>query len=397
MKWPANRIAESTPSSFGMYQKARQPKYAGVDLIHLEVGKPNFDTPTHIKEATKKALDDGVVHYGEFPGETVLREAIADRLRNEKKLDVDPGQIIVTNGLTHASFAVFFAAIDPGDEAIILEPYYPQHISKIELAGGVPVFAPLDRENGYTIDAAAIEARITPRTRMILLVNPSNPTGRVYTREELQSVADLAIKHDLLVLSDEVYEEIVFDDVEHVSIASLPGMAERTFSLFAFTKSHAMDGWRLGYIAANPSFIPALLQITIADVTHVNVFSQYGALAALTGDPAPRAAIHAEDTRRRDLTVAGLNALTGVECRAPEGSVYAFPDIRGTGLSSQDFADEMLDHAHVVVESGTFYGPMGEGHVRLCFGSEPHERIEEALDRMAKYLNSGFAQVRAGG
>ncbi|EED35559.1 aspartate aminotransferase [Luminiphilus syltensis NOR5-1B] len=386
MKWPATRIADSTPAGFGMYQKARLPKYQGIDLIHLEVGKPNCDTPLHIKEASKKALDDGIVHYGEFAGETVLREAIVARLRRDKKLDVTADQIIVTNGLTHASFAVFFAAVDPGDEVIVLAPYYPQHIGKIELAGGVPVFVPLDRDNGYSIDAAAIEAAITPRTRMICLVNPSNPTGRVYTRAELDAVADLAIRHDLLVLSDEVYEEIVFDDVEHISIASLPGMAERTFSLFAFTKSYAMDGWRLGYIAADPRFIPALLQITIADVAHVNVFAQHGALAALTGDPAPRAAIHAEDTRRRDLTVAGLNALPGVECRPPEGAVYAFADIRGTGKTSQVFADEMLDNAHVVVESGDFYGPAGEGHIRICFGSEPYERIEEALRRMARYL-----------
>ena len=357
-----------------------------MDLIHLEVGRPNLDTPLHIKEAAKKALDDGVVHYGEFAGETPLRTAIAQRLRSEKQLDVGPDQIIVTSGLTHAAFAVCFAAIDPGDEVIMLEPYYPIHIKKVELARGVPVFAPLDRNNGFAIDADAIEARITERTRMLCLINPSNPTGRVHTRAELQALADIAIRHDLLVLSDEVYEEIVFDDVQHVSIGSLPGMAERTFSLFAFTKSYAMDGWRLGYIAADPRFIPALLQMTIADVAHGNVFAQAGALAALTGPKSAREGIHAEDTRRRDLVVAGLNRLPGVSCRAPEGSVYAFPDIRGTGKSSQAFADEVLENAHVVVEAGTFYGPAGEGHLRICFGSEPYERIEEALERMTRYL-----------
>ncbi|MFN2287059.1 MAG: pyridoxal phosphate-dependent aminotransferase [Chromatocurvus sp.] len=387
MKWPSKRIAESSPTSFGMYQKAQKLQSKALDLIHLEVGRPNCDTPLHIKEATKKALDDGVVHYGAFAGEASLREAIAERLRSQKQLEVTAEEIIVTNGLTHAAFAVCFAAIDPGDEVILLEPYYPIHIKKIELARGTPVFAPLDRSNNFSIDAEAIEARITERTRMLCLINPSNPTGRVYSRDELQAVADLAIKYDLLVMSDEVYEEIVFDDVEHVSIASLPGMAERTFSLYAFTKSYAMDGWRLGYIAAHPRFVPALLQMTIADVAHVNVFAQAGALAALTEDRGARAAMRAEEQRRRDLVVAGLNQLSGVHCPAPEGSVYAFPDISGTGRSSQALAEDVLEHAHVVVEAGSFYGPAGEGHLRICFGSEPYERIEEALERLARYLN----------
>lgn len=383
MKWPADRISKSSPKSFGMYEKASK-QFPGDDrLIHLEVGRPDFDTPLHIKEAAKAALDAGKVHYGEFPGETDLRTAIAKRLSTFNQIPVGPSQIIVTNGLTHASFALVLASIDPGDEVILLEPYYPQVINKVELAGGVVVKVPLDVKNDFSIDARAIEAAITPRTKMICLVNPSNPTGRVYSREELSALADIAIRHDLLVCSDECYERILYDGNKHISIASLPGMAERTVSLFAFTKGYAMDGWRLGYLAAPAQFIPSLMKITMNDVSHVNTFIQAGGVAALEGDQRVVDEMVAEDQRRRDLVCSRLDALPGIRCKAPQGGIYAYPDIRGTGYSSQQLADLLLEKVQVVVESGAFYGRAGEGHIRLCFGSEPYERLEEAMNRIA--------------
>ncbi|MCA8896386.1 MAG: pyridoxal phosphate-dependent aminotransferase, partial [Amphiplicatus sp.] len=355
----------------------------GIDVIHLEVGMPSFDTPQHIKDGAIAALQGGLVHYGDFAGNAGLRRAIVKRLADHNAVNFSENEIVVTNGLTHASYAVMMAAIDPGDEVILLEPYYPQHVNKIELAGGKVVFAPLDKARNFAIDPQAIEARITPKTKMICLVNPANPTGRVYSREELQSLADIAIRHDLLVLSDEVYEQIVYDGAEHISIASLPGMRERTFSLFAFTKAYAMDGWRIGYIAADARYMPAILKITMNDVAHVNVFIQEGARTALEGPQDIIREMLDDDKRRRDLVVSRMNQMSGVTCATPEGTIYAYPDISATGPSSAKVADEILEQCHVVTEAGSFYGPSGDGHLRICFGAEPYERLEEALNRMA--------------
>jgi aspartate aminotransferase len=387
MKWPANRISQSSPKSFGMYEKAMVLMAEGKDVIHLEVGRPNFDTPLHIKEATKKALDEGKVHYGEFAGELKLRRAIADKLKSHNKLDASPDDILVTNGLTHGAYAVFMAALDEGDEVILLEPYYPQHINKIELAGGKIVTVPLDAGNGFAIDRGAIEARLTPKTRMICIVNPSNPTGRVFSRAELQIIADLAIEHDLLVISDEVYEQITYDGYQHISIGSLDGMWERTFSLFAYTKAFAMDGWRLGYVACRREFMPALQKITINDVAHVNVFIQEGAYAAITGPQECLAEMLQEDDRRRRLVCRRLNEMKGIVCPAPQGTIYAFPDVSAIGKPSVLLAEEILYATNVVTEAGSFYGESGEGHLRLCFGAEPYERLEDAMDRLQAYLD----------
>lgn len=369
-----------------MYEEAAKLMAAGQDVIHLEVGRPNFDTPQHIKDAAKQSLDDGNVHYGEFPGDFALREAICDKLRSYNKLQPSPDEVLVTNGLTHAAYAVFTAAVDPGDEVILLEPYYPQHLNKIELAGGKVVTAPLDRANGYTIDGAAIEACINENTLMIAMVNPANPTGRVFNREELQVVADLAIKHDLLVLSDEVYDQIVYDDNRHTSIASLAGMWERTFSCYAYTKAYAMDGWRLGYVACHEQFLPALMMITVNDVAHVNVFIQAGAHAALTGPQDCRIEMLAEDDRRRHLVSERLNAIDGIDCPLPQGTIYSFPDVSSFGKPSLQLAGEILAETSVVTEAGSFYGAAGEGHLRICFGAESYERIDAAMDRLQKYF-----------
>lgn len=386
MKWPADRIAQSSPKSFGMYEKAIPLMAKYDDIIHLEVGRPSFDTPLHIKDAAKQALDDGIVHYGEFAGEFKLRKALAEKLGEFNRLEVSPDEVLVTNGLTHAAYAVIMAAIDEGDEVILLEPYYPQHINKVELAGGKVVTVPLDREIGFRIDRPALEAAINDRTRMICLVNPANPTGRVFSREELGIVADVAIEHDLLVMSDEVYEYITFDGHQHISIASLPGMWDRTFSMFAFTKAFAMDGWRLGYVACPERFMQALLKITVNDVAHVNVFIQHGAHAAVTGPQESLAEMVQEDDRRRQLVCRRLNEIEGIVCPSPQGTIYAFPDVSSFGKPTAQIADEILEEAHVVTEEGTFYGATGEGHLRICFGSESYEVIEEAMDRLQHYF-----------
>ncbi|WP_346344721.1 pyridoxal phosphate-dependent aminotransferase [Sphingomonas sp. dw_22] len=384
----ARRITETSKKSFGMYARAAALGPAGDDLIHLELGKPIHDTPQHIKDAAIAALRAGKVHYGDLQGEPEFRAALANKLTAFNGLDYSPGEVLVTNGLTHASFAAFLALVDPGDEVILLEPYYPQHLGKIELAGGTVVTVPLDAEAGFSIRADWLEAAITPRTKMIVLVNPCNPTGRVYSPDELMALADVAIRHDLFVVSDEVYEFITFDDRRHTSIASLPGMRDRTVSMFAFTKSHAMDGWRLGYLAADAALMPGLMKITANDATHVNTFIQSGGLAAVTAGDGDAAEMVADDQGKRDLLVRALNQMPGVRCAPPEGTIYAFPDVRGTGRSSQALADALLEEARVVVEAGSFYGAAGEGYLRLCFGSVTHAELDEAITRLSRFFNT---------
>ncbi len=385
----AKRITGTSQKSFGMYEQAARLQGDTSDLIHLEVGRPDADTPVAIKQAAADALMRGEVHYSDLRGVPALREALAAKLRKQNKLDVGPDDVLVTNGLTHASFAAFFAILDEGDEVILLSPHYPQHIGKIELAGAHPVLVPLNKEQGFAIDAQAIEAAITSRTRMVVLVNPANPTGRVYRRSELEALAQLAIKHDLIVVSDEVYEDITYDDAEHISIASLPGMQERTVSMFAFTKSYAMDGWRIGYLAAPAWLMPGLLKITANDVTHVNTFIQAGALEAVVGQQEALRGMIADDDAKRRLMLQRLNAMANVSCAHVEGTIYAFADVRATGVPSQELAERLLNEARVVAEAGSFYGPQGEGFLRLCFGSASYEQIEQAMDRLQLF----FAQL----
>lgn len=381
---PARRITDTSPKNFGMFAKA--VGMAG-DLIHLELGMPTEDTPQHIKDATIAALQSGAVHYSDLQGLPDLRNAISDKVQRQNRIDISADEVIVTNGLTQASFAAFLAYLDVGDECLLLAPYYPQHIGKAELAGAAVTIAPLDAANRFAINRALIEPHITPATRAIALINPCNPTGRVYTRPELQIIADLAQEYDLLVLSDEVYEEITYDDAQHISIASLAGMKERTITMFAFTKAYAMDGWRLGYIAADASLIGPLMKIHTSEVTHVNTFIQHGALAALTGDPAVLQGMVSRDRDRRDLVVSRLNQMPNVTCGNVEGTIYAFPDITATGLSAQDCADRLLNETGVVVEAGSFYGDAGEGHLRVCFGCAELDVLDDAMNRMQRFFN----------
>ncbi|MDZ4366341.1 MAG: aminotransferase class I/II-fold pyridoxal phosphate-dependent enzyme [Afipia sp.] len=388
MKWPAQRLTRGSKKSFGMYDEASKLEAQGADLIHLEFGRPHADTPVHIKQATKDALDAGIVHYGDFRGTLSFRQALVKKLHDFNKLDYGVDEVLVTNGLTHASFAAFLAAIDPGDEVILLDPYYPQHIGKTELAGGKVVIAGLDKASNFAISKEKVAEKITDRTRMIVLINPANPTGRVYSREELQHIADLAIEHDLLVLSDEVYEYITYDQAQHISIASLAGMRERTITCFAFTKAYSMDGWRIGYVTADTRLMPAIMTIAMTDVTHVNVFIQEGARAAVQGPQDAMLTMVEADRRKRDIVVQALNQMPGVTCAVPEATIYAFPDISATGRSSQDIAMAILQEAHVVVEAGSFYGNVGDGHLRVCFGSVSEARVTEAMERLTRFFNT---------
>ena len=386
MKPFAQRLETQKNKSFGMYEHAAELQNEGIDIIHLEVGRPSSDTPLHIKEAAKSALDNGVVHYGDLQGNANLRKALAGRYQELNNIDVSADEILVTNGVTQSAFAALMCFVNPGDEVIVLEPYYPQHNSKIELLGGKVVTAALDKEKGFRLDPEAIEKVITPATRMIILINPANPVGVMYTCEELQALRKICIKHDLMVMADEVYEFNIYDSRRHISIASLPDMKERTITISAFTKAYAMDGWRLGYTAAPREIIEQMQKITMNDTTHPCVFAQEGALAAVIS---PQDCVYdmvAADRKRRDLVYQRLNAIPGISCHQPEATIYAFPDFSSLGRSSEDIAMALLNNSHVAVEAGNFYGTTGEGHIRICFGSEPYERLEQAMDRIESYL-----------
>ena len=371
-----------------MYETAARLQQSGADVIHLEVGRPSSITPSHIREAAKQALDDGIVHYGELMGSSGLREALSERYKRERGLDYGPDEILITAGVTQASFAAFMCALEEGDEAIVLEPFYPQHNSKIRFAGAEVVLVPMrQREGLFRLDAEAVERAITAATRMLVLINPANPTGTVYTREELQELVDIVIRHDLLVLADEVYEYIVFDGREHLSIASFSGMKERTITVSAFTKAYAMDGWRIGYAAGPAHMIDDMRRVTMNTTTHPCVFAQEGAIAAVTGSQDCVRAMVEEDRIRRDLVVESLNGIPGISCPVPQGAIYAFPDVTGLGIGSDELSQKILQEAHVAVESGSFYGNAGRGHLRICFGSEPYERLAEGMARLRDCLS----------
>lgn len=387
MKWPAQRMESQRGKGFGMYEAAARLQAEGADIIHLEFGRPSFDTPTHIKEAAKSALDQGIVHYGDLAGDVELREAIASKLETFNALSYRPDEILITNGLTQASMAVFEAGLDPGDKVLMTDPFYPQHPSKVALVGAQTVAVPLIKEENWRLDPELLRRAVTQDTSMICLVNPANPVGRVFTREELESVAQIAIDYDLLVVTDEVYEYITFDGHNHISIASLDGMRDRTLSLFAFTKAYAMDGWRMGYAVGPKRLLEDVMRVTMNQSTHPNVFAQRGALAAVRGTHRTVIEMVEEDRRRRDLLCKRLNGIAGVSCPSPEGTIYAFPDISAFGIGSNEMAMLLLERAHVAVESGAFYGAQGEGHLRMCFGSEPYDRISEAVDRIEGVLS----------
>ncbi len=383
-QWSADRMATQQKKGFGTYEEASRLQATGVELIRLELGTSSIDTPAHIKQGAKDALDAGLVHYGHLQGQPELREALANKVRTMNEIEATPDEILITNGLTQAAFATFMATLNPGDEVIHLQPGYPQHPPKIALIGGSVVTVPLTPS--FRPDPERVEAAITPRTKMLLLVNPVNPVGSVYTKDELSQLADIAIRHDLLVVTDEVYEFMVYDGHKHVSIASLPGMWERTITMFGFSKAYGMEGWRLGYAVAPQPLIQQIMRVTMNESTHPCLFGQYGALAAVTAPQTCVQEIVAEYQRVRDILHTRLNAMPGVSSHLPEGTIYTFPSIKDLGLTSAEFCHRLLTEKHVSMESGSFYGPPGEGYVRICFAAEPGERVIEAMDRMEEFV-----------
>jgi aspartate/methionine/tyrosine aminotransferase len=353
------------------------------DVINLGIGQPDFDTPEFIREAAKKALDDGFTRYPPAKGFLDVREAIAEKLRRENSIDADPAsEIFVAVGAMQVIFNTILHLVEPGQEVIVIDPGY-DYYSQIGLFGGVPVAVPALEKNGFKPDPDDIRAAVTDKTRMIILNTPSNPTGAMFDQEILQAIAQIAMKNDLLVLSDEPYEHIVFDDNRHVSIAAFDGMQERTVSAYTLSKSYAMTGWRVGYAAAPQALVDEMEKLMEHMVSGVTAMAQRAALAAITGPQDCVQEMVAAYRRRRRIVYEGLNAIEGITCLKPEATFYAFPNISALGLSSWDFAKYLVKTHKVAVVPGSIFGHRGEGYVRLSFAAD-EQKLKDGIRGIEK-------------
>jgi aspartate aminotransferase len=370
-----------TETAFEAAARARALEAQGKSIVHLEIGEPDFDSPANAREAAKRALDAGATHYAPFAGIPALREAIAADATARKGFDVTPDRVFVTVGGKGVMVYAILALVDPGDEVIVPDPGYPIYESLTRFVGGTPVAIPIRMSNDFRLDVDELASLITPRTRLIVINSPANPTGGVLTRSDLERIAELAIRHDLLVLADEIYGRILYDGMEHVSIASLPGMADRTIVLDGFSKTFAMTGWRLGYAIVPPALAQTYGTLIINTISCAPTFVQMGAVEAMTGPQDPILAMVAEFRVRRDLVVDGLNAIPGVRCLSPHGAFYVFPDISATGLTGSQLADKLLHEAGVCVLAGTAFGHTGTGHIRISYANS-RDNLAEALTRI---------------
>ena len=373
-----------TETAFEAAARARALEATGVDVIHLEIGEPDFDTPVNVREAAKRALDAGWTHYGPPLGLPALRDAIATDLNTRRGLTIDPANVVVTPGAKPIMHYAITALAGPGDEVIYPDPGFPIYESMASFVGARPVPIALSEAHGFRLDVDELRSLVTDRTRLIIFNSPANPTGGVLARADLEAIAAIAIERDIPVLADEIYGRIVYEG-EHISIASLPGMAERTILLDGFSKTFAMTGWRLGFAALPPPLVPAFSRLIINSVSCTSVFSQIAAIEALTG-PQDAVDTMVEEFRvRRSLVVDGLNALPGVRCLRPSGAFYAFPNVSGTGMTGTEFADRMLKEAGVSVLGGNAFGRVGVDHVRVSYANS-QENLRRALERMADVL-----------
>jgi aspartate aminotransferase len=374
-----------TETAFEAAARARALEATGRDVIHLEIGEPDFDTPRHVSEAASHALlDEKMTHYPPAAGIAPLRAAIAADVKRWKGIEATPDQVVVTPGAKPIMFYAMLALINDGDEVIYPNPGFPIYESMARYVGGIAVPAPLREANDFRMDVAEVASLVTDRTRMIVTNSPHNPTGSILTQEDVHEIARIAVEHDLVVLADEIYGRLQYEG-EPLSIATLPGMAERTITLDGFSKTFAMTGWRLGYGIVPTWLMPAFSALVINSVSGTNAFAQAGAVAALTGPQDAADAMRAEFMARRALIVDGFNAIPGVSCVMPHGAFYAFPNMSSFGRSSNEIADHLLYDAGVCGLSGTSFGRFGEGYLRFSYANS-REKITAALERAGESL-----------
>ena len=363
-------------------------KAEGIDVCSFSAGEPDFDTPAHIKRAAQKALEEGKTRYGPAAGEPQLRSAIARKLQTENQLDYQAENILVTNGGKHSLFNLMLALIEAGDEVIIPSPYWLSYPEMVRLAGGTPVFVTTTADTGYKITPQQLRSAITPQTKLFILNSPSNPTGMVYTPDEIRALAQVVVETDILVVSDEIYEKLLYDGTEHLSIGAVSSeVFARTIISNGFAKAFAMTGWRIGYLAGPTELIKPTITIQSHSTSNVCTFAQYGAIAALESlESLPCIeTMRQAFAQRREVMYARLQSIAGLSAPKPDGAFYLYIDISQTGMKSLEFCDKLLDEYHVAAIPGIAFGT--DECIRLSYATDLAS-VEKGMDRLEKFVRS---------
>ena len=383
----SERAAQLTPSlTLSIDSKAKAMKAEGIDVCGFGAGEPDFDTPEHIKQAAIAVLEAGFTKYTPSAGLPELRQAIAEKLEADNQLSYRPSQVVVSSGAKHSCYNAILATCQPGDEVLIPSPYWVSYPDMVRLAGAEPVIVQTTERNGWKMRASDFENAMTPRTKMLILNSPSNPSGAVYTREELEGIVEVAAEEDIYILSDEIYEKLVYDDTKHVSVGSLSKEAyDLTITVNGFSKAYAMTGWRLGYLAAPEAVAKAVDNIQSHSTSHPCSFAQKGALAALKGDQQALADMRDEFAMRRDYMFDRITKIPNITAVKPQGAFYILVNISQLGLSSQNFADRLLSKANVAVVPGAAFGD--DRTVRLSYATSI-DVIKKGLDRFQDFCRT---------
>ena len=369
-----------------VFEEVMRREQAGEKIINLNIGRPDFDTPRHIKEAAKKALDEGKVHYASNYGIVELRQALAQQMAREQHLSYDPAtEIVITVGANEGILLAMMGLLDPGDEVLIPDPIWLHYFYCAKMAGAVPVSVPLREDQAFVPHIDDFRARITPKTKMLLVNSPHNPTGAVASAEALAQLAQLAQEYDLFVVADEIYEAMVYDDYRHISIGSFENMKARTVVINGFSKKYSMTGWRLGWVAADQALVSAMIRIHQYTTVCATTFAQWGAYAAVTGPQDEVKAMVAEFDRRRLLVYNALKAMPGVRVTQPHGAFYIFPNITATGKTADELTRYLLDTAKIALVPGSVFGEYGAGYLRISYATS-YDNLAIAMHAMQRAL-----------
>ncbi|MQG18862.1 MAG: pyridoxal phosphate-dependent aminotransferase [SAR202 cluster bacterium] len=386
MKLASRMDRLGTETAFEVLAKAKKLEAEGKEIIHLEIGEPDFDTPSNIVEAGRSALSNGYTHYGPSPGLMEVRETIAQEVRETRGIDVSGENVVITPGAKPIMFFVIMALIDAGDEVLYPNPGFPIYESMINFVGGVPVPMELSMDLNFDIDLDKVVESITPKTKMIIVNSPNNPCGSIVSQSALKKLSELASENNIIVLSDEIYRRFLYGG-DFQSISSFNGMTDRTIILDGLSKTYAMTGWRIGYGVMPIGLVESISKLSTNSVSCTASFTQIAAAEAITGSQERALEIVEEFDRRRHIIVNGLNSINGINCPMPDGAFYVFPSIKDTGMDSRVFADKLLQDFGVASLAGESFGEFGKGHLRFSFANSV-ENIEKALEKINQFVQS---------